>query len=203
MLLLLWKTQSSIFLLPLGRVPFLRTWKRPPPFWPNQHIFGASELNCFLSEFLYKKSSHARIMTDSPTVEYNAWEHWYRFSALFVGLYKTQLNVFELLSLLYFLFFQNTVNFLNIRTPQKNCCKHSKIWTMWFYHRVMGPNDADGMANSVDPDQTAPLGTVWSGSALLAQAYLSENLGWLRYTINKSAKIIHKDALEFTYLTWE
>ena len=22
----------------------------------------------------------------------------------------------------------------------------------------MGPNDADGMANSVDPDQTAPLG---------------------------------------------
>ena len=28
---------------------------------------------------------------------------------------------------------------------------------MWLYHRVMSPNDADGMANSVDPDQTAPL----------------------------------------------
>ena len=46
----------------------------------------------------------------------------------------------------------------------------------------MCPNDADGMANSVDPDQTAavadqtaPLGAVWSGSALFAQAYLSEN----------------------------
>ena len=26
---------------------------------------------------------------------------------------------------------------------------------MWLYHRVMSPNDADGMANSVDPDQTA------------------------------------------------
>ena len=26
-------------------------------------------------------------------------------------------------------------------------------------------------------DQTAPLGAVWSGSALFAQAYLSENLG--------------------------
>ena len=25
---------------------------------------------------------------------------------------------------------------------------------MWLYHRVMSPNDADGMANSVDPDQT-------------------------------------------------
>ena len=34
----------------------------------------------------------------------------------------------------------------------------------------MSPNDADGMANSVDPDQTAPL---------FAQAYLSENLGSL------------------------
>ena len=29
---------------------------------------------------------------------------------------------------------------------------------MWLFHRVMSPNDADGMANSVDPDQTAPLG---------------------------------------------
>ena len=31
----------------------------------------------------------------------------------------------------------------------------------------MSPNDADGMANSVDPNQTAPsLGAVWSGSAV-------------------------------------
>ena len=60
------------------------------------------------------------------------------------------------------------------------CCNHSKIWTMWLYHRVVGPNDADGMANSVDPDQTAPLGAVWCGSTLFAQAYLSENLGSLR-----------------------
>ena len=43
----------------------------------------------------------------------------------------------------------------------------------------MNPNDADGMADSVDPDQTAPLGLVWSGSALFAQAYLFENLGAL------------------------
>ena len=53
---------------------------------------------------------------------------------------------------------------------------------MWLSHRVMSPNDADGMANSVDPDQTAPLGAVWSGSTLFAQPYLSENLGTLRYT---------------------
>ena len=45
----------------------------------------------------------------------------------------------------------------------------------------MSPNNADGTANSVDPDQIAPLGAVWSWSALFAQAYLSENLGSLRY----------------------
>ena len=49
---------------------------------------------------------------------------------------------------------------------------------MLLYHRVMSPNDANGMTNSVDPDQT--LGAVWSGSALFTQAYLSENLGSLR-----------------------
>ena len=48
---------------------------------------------------------------------------------------------------------------------------------MWLYQRVMSPNNADGMANSVHPDQTAPL----TGSALFAQTYLSENLGSLRY----------------------
>ena len=67
-----------------------------------------------------------------------------------------------------------TVNFLNLDT-QNICCNHSKMWTMWLYYSVMSPNDADGMANS--------LGAVWSGSALFAQAYLSENLGSLRYII--------------------
>ena len=35
------------------------------------------------------------------------------------------------------------------------------------------------MANSVDPDQTAPLG-VYTGSTLFAQTWLSENLGSIR-----------------------
>ena len=38
----------------------------------------------------------------------------------------------------------------------------------------MSPNNADGMANSVDHDQTAPL------------AYLSENLGSLQYINSKT-----------------
>ena len=32
----------------------------------------------------------------------------------------------------------------------------------------MSTKDADGIANSVDPDQIAPLGAVWSGSTLFA-----------------------------------
>ena len=45
----------------------------------------------------------------------------------------------------------------------------------------MHPKDAEGIPNSVDPDQTAPLGAVQSRSALFAQTCLSENLGKLRY----------------------
>ena len=48
-----------------------------------------------------------------------------------------------------------TVNFLNIRTHKKFV-----VITLKFDHRVRSPNDADGMANSVDPDQTASLGAV-------------------------------------------
>ena len=45
----------------------------------------------------------------------------------------------------------------------------------------MHPKDAAGIANSVDPDPTAPLEAVWSGSALFAKTCLSENLGSLQF----------------------
>ena len=53
----------------------------------------------------------------------------------------------------------------------------------------MHPKDAEAIANSLDPDQTAPLGAtsplgaVWSGSALFTQTCLSENLGTLEITV--------------------
>ena len=54
----------------------------------------------------------------------------------------------------------------------------------------MCPNHAEGVANSVDPDQIAPpLGTVWSGSKLFAQACLSENLGSLQYNTQNQLKL--------------
>ena len=46
--------------------------------------------------------------------------------------------------------------------------------TVWFYNVIMCLKDADEMANSVDSDQTARSGAVWSGSALFVQTYLSQ-----------------------------
>ena len=40
---------------------------------------------------------------------------------------------------------------------QKIGCNHPEIQTKWLYCRVMHQKDADGIANSVDPDQIAPL----------------------------------------------
>ena len=45
----------------------------------------------------------------------------------------------------------------------------------------MHPKDADGMANSVDPDQTASSEAVWSWSALFAETYLSQYIEFIRY----------------------
>ena len=48
----------------------------------------------------------------------------------------------------------------------------------------MHPKDADGMANSVDPDQTASSEAVWSWSALFAETYLSQYIEFVRYFIS-------------------
>ena len=47
----------------------------------------------------------------------------------------------------------------------------------------MHPKDADGMANSVDPDQTASSEAVCSWSALFAETYLSQYIKFVRYAI--------------------
>ena len=60
-------------------------------------------------------------------------------------------------------------------------CNLLKIQRMRSNLKVFRQKDANGIANSVDPDQSAPLGADCSGSALFAQIYLSENLGSLRY----------------------
>ena len=58
----------------------------------------------------------------------------------------------------------NTIKVLNFRTPKmltKNQIRLKfKQKFLMSFHREICPKDADGMTNSVDPDQTAPLGTV-------------------------------------------
>ena len=78
---------------------------------------------------------------------------------------------------------------------RKNYFNHPKIWTRWLYppyYRVMHFKDADRIANSVDPDQTAPLGAVglglhymtrsiclktWDHYSRLSLVYFSECIG--------------------------
>ena len=52
-----------------------------------------------------------------------------------------------------------TVKFLNFRTP-KLCCNSPKIQSKLPNLREFHQDDASGIANSEDPDQTAPLGAV-------------------------------------------
>ena len=59
-----------------------------------------------------------------------------------------------------FLISMGTVNFLNIRTPKNFVVITLKFELCGSTIEVMSPNDADGMANSVDPDQTNPRGAV-------------------------------------------
>ena len=53
----------------------------------------------------------------------------------------------------------------------------------------MHPKDADRMANSVDPDQTASSEAVWSWSALFAETYLSQYIEFVRYILFQSFQI--------------
>ena len=62
-----------------------------------------------------------------------------------------------------------------ILDARKLYCNLPKIQTKRPNLKVFVKKNANGIANSEDPDQTAPLGAVWSGSALFAQTYLSEN----------------------------
>ena len=66
-------------------------------------------------------------------------------------------------------------NLKNLET-WKYCCKYLTTWPLWFYHTLMYPECVDRMANSVDPDQTAPSWVVWSESILFAKTCLSKYL---------------------------
>ena len=64
--------------------------------------------------------------------------------------------------------------------PAKNdiCNMSFKNGSSWFYGAIMHPTDSEGMANSVDPDQTVPLSSLIRPT-LFAQTYLSKYLAFL------------------------
>ena len=74
--------------------------------------------------------------------------------------YTKLIELFEAVPHVVQVFCDNTIKFLNFRKPEKLCYNHPKTGKKRFYHRVMHPKDADSIANSEDPDQTAPLGAV-------------------------------------------
>ena len=76
-----------------------------------------------------------------------------------------------------FKFYRKVPKFSDTR---KLCCNLLKAKTKRPNLRVFCQRDANGIAKSEDPDQTAPLGAVCSGSALFAEINLAENLGSLR-----------------------
>ena len=74
-----------------------------------------------------------------------------------------------------------TIKILKFGTPQTIAIIVLKIEKVWCNIALMHPKDADGMANSVDPDQTASSEAVWSWSALFAETYLSQYIEFVRY----------------------
>ena len=55
---------------------------------------------------------------------------------------------------------ENTIKFLNFGTPEICAVIYLKIQTKTPNLRVLHPKGANGIANSEDPDQTAPRGAV-------------------------------------------
>ena len=60
---------------------------------------------------------------------------------------------------------------------RKHCCNLPEIETKTPNIREFHQKGANKISNSEYPDQTAPLGAVWSGSALFSKTNLSEILG--------------------------
>ena len=56
--------------------------------------------------------------------------------------------------------YSRTVKFLNFRTLDNFAVIYPKIQTKRLNLRVFHQKDVNGIANSADPDQTAPLGAV-------------------------------------------
>ena len=85
---------------------------------------------------------------------------------------------------------------------RNKCHNCPTIGTVGFYSAVLCSKDADRITNREDPDQTAPWGAVWSGSALFAQTYPSQYLKLLRYISYYWIIAIHQLLLGYFFLCY-
>ena len=90
-------------------------------------------------------------------------------------------------AILWVLYYRKNSKIWDTSNNCHNCPKNRKVWCNI---ALMHPKDADGMANSVDPDQTASSEAVWSWSALFAETYLSQYIEFVRYSGHKKGILI-------------
>ena len=147
-------------------------WVKPWPaklavavgFWLEVEIFTTVNGDLLYTDFHYY-SSTVLILLTGPYKDVN----WH---VLYLSIWKH--NTADIIKTV-------TVKILITGTPEINYHNCPTIGTVGFYSAVLCSKDADRITNREDPDQTAPWGAVWSGSALFAQTYLSQYLKLLRY----------------------
>ena len=97
----------------------------------------------------------------------------------FWGMSPTVFLNFDFVSLQFLYGYRKNSKIWDTSNNCHNCPKNRKVWCNI---ALMHPKDADGIAKSVDPDQTASSEAVWSWSALFAGTYLSQYIEFVRYS---------------------
>ena len=60
------------------------------------------------------------------------------------------------------------LQYITLKAPRKNASENVVCWSRLLHIIAYITDESSIEANSVDPEQTAPIGAVWSGSTLSA-----------------------------------
>ena len=116
---------------------FLAKWNLAGPYWWQ---LWSKILKLKIALFVYGKNDVFILTFFASGIT--------RIRGTHFNIEEWTMTVFTLTSLCH------TVKILNFGHP-KIYCNHPKSWTRWCFFRVMHPKYEEGIANSVDPDQTA------------------------------------------------
>ena len=145
----------------------------------NTSLFAASEENLLTT---FKTGRRSKLPVPKPDQgDVSLWNLLFRNIGKDLTKISMPVTLNQPLSMLqvniYFVYRKNS----KIWDTSNNCHNCPKNRKVWCNIALMHPIDADGMANSVDPDQTASSEAVWSWSALFAETYLSQYIEFVRY----------------------